>query len=530
MANDYVITPDSDIYLLKCPLEKDSRHQLNFSNVNTQHNYFNGLTKVLMDDATYMRQNNRLYFEGSLDDYITYNYCMYKNNGYSNKWFYAYISNMRYESNNSFSCQLITDVYQTWQFDFTLKRSFIERSHVAKTTDTLGTYTVPEQLETGEYKCNGEYKGDGSEYEDTRWHLRIIVGSTYNLASSGSWSVGNMYTGVYSGIPYYQWALSQDANLSTTLSNLSQEVAQSSIQTIFLAPDWVVEYYDNSHYVNRGTSAKIIDIKVPVVNTVDGYTPKNTKVLQYPYVYLDASNGNGGNCIYHVEKFYNTDYANYYTFRCYGVLVPGCSIRMIPKYYNGLEVNNDEGLTLGKYPQLSWSTDQYTNWLTQNGVNIGISTTGGIIKTGIGILSLTNPETAVLGAGMIGGGLRDITDTVNEVYQHSLVPPQAEGNLNSGDVSTTIGYNRFRIKRMTIRQEYAKIIDNFFEMYGYKLNTVAVPNTTSRSKWNYIKCIDVNMTGDIPEDDLEKLKELYNNGFTIWHDTSHFMDYSQTNS
>ena len=527
--NDYLITPQSDIYLLKCPIESDSLNQIDFANASAQHTYFNSLPKILMDDATYVRKDGRLYFEGSFDNLMVYNYCMYKNNGFSNKWFYAFISDMRYESNNSVSVDIQTDVFQTWMFEKVMKRSFIERSHVAKNTDTLGTYTVPENLETGEYICNAEYQTDNT----SDWGLHIIVGSTYDLDAGSTYAVGNMYTGVYSAIPYYHWPISQDVQLTTALNELSQETAQSSIQTMFLAPDFVVESSSSPsvHTVMRGLVAKRTDIKVPVVNTVNGYTPKNTKVLQFPYCYLDGTNGQGGNAIYQVEKFYNTDYNGYYTFACYGVLVPGCSIRMIPKYYNGLEVNNDEGLTLGKYPQLNWITDQYTNWLTQNGVNIGLSTAGGIAKTalGVGAMALA-PELLLLGGGMAVSGLSEIGQTAGEIYQHSLVPPQAEGNLNSGDVTTTIGYNRFRIKRMTIRQEYARIIDNYFEMFGYKLNTVAVPNTTSRSKWNYIKTINANIEGDIPEADMTKLKTLYNTGFTIWHDTSHYLDYSQNNT
>ena len=525
----YVITPDTDIYLLKCPLESDSLNQIDFSSANNQHTYFNGLTKVLMDDATYLRKDGRLYFEGSFDTYIGYNYCMYKNNGFSNKWFYAFVSDMRYENNNVLSCTLTTDVYQTWMFDFTLKRSFIERSHVAKNTDTLGTYTYPEQLETGEYKCNAVYKVDN----DSDWALHIVVGSTYDFDAQSVYAIGNMYSGTYSAIQYYHWPISQDVQLSTAIENAGSDIAQSSIQCMFLAPAWVVESYDEQtvHSVKRRVSVNVNTIKVPVVNTVDGYTPKNKKVLQYPYVYLNATNGNGGNAIYHVEKFYNTDYDGYYTFTCNGTLVPGCSIYMMPKYYNGIEFNHDEGIALGKYPQLNWITDQYTNWLTQNGVNIGLSVAGGVAKTALGVGAMfVAPEFAFLEAGVASSGISDIFNTSKEVYEHSLIPPQAEGNLNSGDITTATGYNRFLIKRMTIRSEYAQIIDNYFEMFGYKLNKVAVPNTTSRSKWNYIKTINVNITGDIPEEDMAKLKSLYNNGFTIWHDTSHYLDYSQTNS
>ena len=119
---------------------------------------------------------------------------------------------------------------------------------------------------------------------------------------------------------------------------------------------------------------------------------------------------------------------------------------------------------------------------------------------------------------------------MQEQYRHSLIPPSIGGNVNSGDVSAISGLMAFQYQKMGIKAEFARNIDNYFEMFGYKLNTIAVPNTTSRSKWNYIKTIDVNITGDIPETDMLKLKQLFNNGFTIWHDTSHFMDYSQTNS
>ena len=69
-------------------------------------------------------------------------------------------------------------------------------------------------------------------------------------------------------------------------------------------------------------------------------------------------------------------------------------------------------------------------------------------------------------------------------------------------------------------EELQNKIDAYFEMFGYKLCTVATPNITSRSNWNYIKTIEVNILGDIPEDDMQRLKDLFNGGFTIWHNPS----------
>lgn len=48
-----------------------------------------------------------------------------------------------------------TDVFQTWQFDFTYLKSFVERKHV--TDDTRGKHTILENLEFGEYVNNFAY-------------------------------------------------------------------------------------------------------------------------------------------------------------------------------------------------------------------------------------------------------------------------------------------------------------------------------------------------------------------------------------
>jgi hypothetical protein len=82
---------------------------------------------------------------------------------------------------------------------------------------------------------------------------------------------------------------------------------------------------------------------------------------------------------------------------------------------------------------------------------------------------------------------------------------------------------------MTIKEEFARRIDRYFTMYGYKVNTLKIPETTSRSNWNYVQTIDVNIEGAIPAEDMQRLKKVYDSGVTLWHTTAYFMDYSQPN-
>lgn len=66
--------------------------------------------------------------------------------------------------------------------------------------------------------------------------------------------------------------------------------------------------------------------------------------------------------------------------------------------------------------------------------------------------------------------------------------------------------------------------------FGYKTNRVKVPNITGRQNWNYVKTIDCNCDGDIPETDLNIIRTMFNNGVTMWHNPSKIYDYSQSNN
>ena len=83
---------------------------------------------------------------------------------------------------------------------------------------------------------------------------------------------------------------------------------------------------------------------------------------------------------------------------------------------------------------------------------------------------------------------------------------------------------------MTIKREYAQIIDNFFSMFGYKVNLVKVPNITGRQNWNYVKTINCNFEGDIPQNDLNTIKQMFDNGVTLWHNPANIYNYNLTNN
>jgi hypothetical protein len=217
------------------------------------------------------------------------------------------------------------------------------------------------------------------------------------------------------------------------------------------------------------------------------------------------------------------------------------SIKAYPKNYNGVFHNKAEGINLAKFATCSWTTDAYTSWLSQNAINVGISATTGIASAAIGVASaLAAPATAgasLAAAGAIVGGVGAVGGQVASVYQHSQVPPQVHGNTNTGDVSTANGDITFTAYKMTVKKEYAQIIDSFFDLYGYKVNRLKVPNKNHRKSYWYTKTIDANITktigasikGALPLEDMQKIKECYNKGITFWKNTASIGNYSLSN-
>ena len=517
----------TDIRLLKVPIEIDNKNQLTFDTKSAQYEYFNSCEKIELDDSSYQRKDSTIRYPGHIDDLIGYNYCMYKNVTYSNKWFYAFITDMRYMNDEMTLVSIKTDVWQTWWDDIEIKKCFIEREHV--NDDTLGLHTVPEGLETGAYKVYN-HLSDSYNHE-----LALVTLSTVGPSDLESYNMC-----VYNNIPtpgvYCKWTGSGALNnLRDFINNLNDDGKIDALVCMFIAPTWLAPTTGGTVYVDESTTIPEKSMGISRISSLDGYTPTNKKLLCYPYCYIALSNAVGQYHTYKQERW-NLDGNNEMVIKMRGVLTPGGSIRAFPINYNNDGVATDESITVGKYPQLAWSNDLYTNWQTQNGVNIAgvrlnateYQVSKGLLQAGIGAAMLSGGN--IIGANFVGGGIADVYNAVQENYQHSLIPNAVEGSLNSGDVTTMIGMNRLHAYRMGITSEYARIIDNFFNLYGYKVNIVKIPNVTGRTNWNYVKTIDCNIHGYIPQKDCLEIKNMFNAGVTFWHNPSTFLDYSQSNT
>ena len=208
-----------------------------------------------------------------------------------------------------------------------------------------------------------------------------------------------------------------------------------------------------------------------------------------------------------------------------GALGQGCNIKLCPSSYKGYTTNAEVfeyGITGAKYPICAWSSDYYTNWVTQNAVNIGVSTASTLLSAGV---NASYGNFVGAGSSLLSG----IGGVMAEQHRAKLQPDQAHGNMNCSDILP--GWQRYyTVDCMSIRAEVARTIDDFFDMFGYKVNRVKVPNITGRRNWNYVKTIGCYIDGDVPQGDMQEIKDMFNKGVTFWHNPNTFADYSQNNA
>lgn len=545
-----VITPQTNIRIIKLPLELDNKNQLTFSTKANQESYFLGLDHLELTNATYMRADDTLRFNTDYDTAIQYNYVMYKNSAYSDKWFYAFITNVEWLSNNSVAIKIKNDVFQTWQFDIEYKQSFIEREHV--NDDTIGKHTVPENLETGEYiltktpiKLNNFDNGAAICVAVSDFPTSITPPST-------PLSINNIYAGLHYCIFSHSDWNTACSWVDEFISLYDSNAKANAIVSIFLVPKAfaitdhasVVTIGTQGHFFywpNESTSPNILVESVNVTrNTKQGenYNVVNNKLFTYPYNYFVVSNNAGTDVVFNYEDFIN----NNPSFKIIGAITPGCSIKCVPLNYKKIADSNGSmnsfnyGVAGAKLPVCAWNSDTYTNWLTENGVSMAWGTVGSVaamiaggvmIASGIG--AAAGVTTIAAGAGMAASGVGNIANTLITNQQHSLAADQAQGNSSVGDVIYASGNSVFTAYQMGLRKENSQIIDKFFSMYGYKVNITKTPNITGRRNWNFIKTIGCNIHLYAPQSDVDELKNMFDNGLTLWHNTSTYLDYSQNN-
>lgn len=543
-------------------LDKNYKNVLNYSesdmvNLVTNHKV------VEASNCSFTRVGeNDIKIQVPYGDAIKCNYIAFQNPDYSNKWFFGFIDEVIYVANDTTRIKFTIDEYSTWKDYWEYCRSFVIREHV--NSDIPGEHTVPEGLETGDYEIVDlryasmyESQSPSADFWVVFCVTELPTDHVSNIENGRVKGDLGYIGGVFSSMIFFATAM-QGAKYIIQAYENDPDTSTDAIKNLYMVPRCCVNENITlpTHYHPEGGA---VDIQMyPLYNyyqsdefslqqpdvLAENYFPKNQKLKSYPYSYFFATNNVGESIDFRYEDFpmetIDPDTTARRTIRYTKYLVPSASVsgKLIFNNYKTYESSSDYqtklisyGINYGKIPVCAWTTDYYTNWLTQNGVNIALD----FLKAGT-ITALGLATGGIGAAAGIAAGVNTVFGAVQRDEQQAMVPPQSHGDINTGDFAFAFSRNIISFYEMSIRPEFAKIIDDYFSARGYKVNQVKIPNETGRPYWNYVQIGEGEIVGyskntaSVPAGSMDVINTIYRNGVTIWHNHDNIGNYSLDNS
>lgn len=551
-----MIVPNSDVYILKnVPLEPSFDHTIWFDSPEQQATAFTTYALAFYFDKVSYQRYPRPYItlDKTADDLFDCNYMMFRNTAYGTKWFYAFITQVEYISNTTSRIYYSIDPMQTYLFDVNVGQCFVEREHAM--TDAIGDNLNPESFELGEYVYDNDYFPNifaksnyvicilatwKAVYEDNKWVIKDVT----------TGGVGGVDSGIYTGLTknLFEYDLDNPKACAEKANNVIEAATKANkadgIVSITMYPKFFMNWSITGDLAT-GLVPDTVDSIPAFTGTFDGYKPKNNKLYTAPFcgVYVDNLQGNAANYAYEYFKGRKP------VFNIVGAVNGNLECASIPINYKGLPTNFQESLIMGGFPQCAWNVDTFKAWIAQNkyAIAAGVANTAidtvkqvALAATGVGMAG----EVAGMSAAMTGAGSAQtiqavgqyanayqnaqnvsyntqgdiLTKTINLVAQvktASTQPNHARGQQSSS-VFCAMGYQGFHYMPYRIQGQFARIIDDFFSMYGYKTNRLKVPNRNGRKTWNYVKTCGCTLTGSAPADVTAMLVQIYDRGITFW--------------
>lgn len=484
------------------PWDRSYKHLRRFRTAEERNEYVLSKQLFSVGDISYIRPFDPKPIRVELDQeqLAKCNYIMFHND--ISMWYFAFVTDISYLADGTSEISFELDWWTTYQFDLHIKPCMVEREHVDN--DTIGRHTVPEGIECGPMVIERE------TFDDLGGMVSVLA-ATMDYMSHQAFR-GNTVNNVFTGLGYYNSTVTP---METYVQGYIEEGLQDAIILIYMAPKRAImaEYPDAPESYFQIT---------PNFSTVGGYAPKNKKLFCWPYHYLTVQNNAGSSNDYRFEQWSRTTPgvdpkpAGYYFYDDCSYVTMAEALA-VPMGYKGMDKNYGESLLLNNFPQCAFSGDTFRTWWAQNkSVFTYNRAKQGITGAIGGVLSALSGN-----VGGVAGGIGSVVDATLgaelEKERMEALPDSFKGTAQAASIMARNNRVGFTFQEMCITAEYARKIDDFFTMFGYKIMRLKQPDMTSRASWNYVKTIGAEVYGAVPEFVVQALVNRLDNGVWFWH-------------
>lgn len=541
------IAPNGTIQLMRLiPLTSDYKNTFYFSTPLEQEAYFSNFTNqaLTFTNQMYLKPyKNTVRLQSDSDDEIlTCNYMRFRNTGFSNMWFYAFIKTFERININVVEFTYEIDVMQTYYINsfYRLGDCYVDREHAKR--DNAGDNIVPEPVDISETVLDNE----STILSQANTHYYVLMIGLLTISSNASTNpvfTRSKATGYYSG---YRYLIFTDAStLQSWINNAT--ITDGEIRGLFGNNDWTIEgcfavpssmiyssqLEDGVYLANVDAKADTLSFSKP--QYINGYEPRNKKLLTHPYCFCRI-NGVSSENDYKYENFYNSEQGDIGPqFRYICTLNPEPSVTIMPMSYEGSD-RPELATVVSNFPVVNIHQSGLLGGIGRHIGQIGKSALQSIAK----ILSVATLSSITSTNAIYSKIAKPAISGMSEGIQATNNPLEIDSSKNlSGhspsDISGVIVDNRWKVtfERIAIKRELAERIDTFFDKYGYAVKKVKTPELQAsgmyRTNWVYLKtdgCILLNPL--MPSDDADKIRSIYDNGITYWKPSA-FGNYSLSN-
>ena len=188
----------------------------------------------------------------------------------------------------------------------------------------------------------------------------------------------------------------------------------------------------------------------------------------------------------------------------------------------------DQMMVMKQWPQASIAVDQYKAWVAQMTSGGGWVSVAGKVSSAIasGAAAGGLLGAAIGGAGSLAG---EALNLIQEKIKYDALPDAVQGTANS---SILMGINdkKFVIFHRRITEEYARVIDDYFTAFGYRVNVVKTPSMNNRPKFTYVQTFKCSVAGSIPASSARTIEKIFDKGCRFFKNLSEVGDLTLNNT
>lgn len=569
-------TPSGTVWLCaNVPLTNTYDHTITFQNAAQQENYFYNKALHKNGNYVYIRKNHAIRVDFSLDAIQSVNYVTYRSSNNA-KRYYCFVTNKQYVNENTTLLELEIDVLQTYQFDYTCGTCFVEREHVDRWDKDLNPiwHYTEEGLSYGDnYLTECAYKI--ATESDIMWF--VVVMSASEDVQDDEVALPSAMNNIPTPFFYYliphkrgnakfQFSCSGQhvSNISDFMSLMCDSAVGKAVREISYIPylpftmevsnygeitlgeglsvtmeilqtknSWIQSLFGGNestsfHAMRINPNASTFGLTQQLCSWKwdQGLHPPNaadwmqvktepfrpvhpmfeSRLFMAPYRYSLLTNWRGGNLV--LKNEYLPEDVKLLFTKVFGFNNPA---RYWVDGYKQ-DINGRNGAIVDDQSlQLPIVSDAYYTYMLENRNQTNANMVSGLVNLGVGV--------ATGGVGLAMGAMSAVSSITSQLAKEQDIKALPDSVINANDCSLAIGDDNvyLTLYRYVVNPDALERLSHFFHMYGYKISKMKKPDLHSRNRFNFVKTVGANITGNVDYEDLAKIKSIFDNGVTFWH-------------